>query len=69
MLFSCFQPVGDGYTGIKNMRNNCYMSCMLQCLKVLPLIKSMFVSSNSYVKLIHKQPPVIITHFATVRSC
>ncbi|KAJ8930836.1 hypothetical protein NQ314_016253 [Rhamnusium bicolor] len=57
--------VGDGYNGIRNLRNNCYMSAMLQCLKSLPLVKSMFVTSNSYVKHIHKHP-VITLHFASV---
>lgn len=35
-----------GLTGIKNIRNNCFMSAILQCVRVLPMVKAFFLSDK-----------------------
>nr|XP_023024717.1 ubiquitin carboxyl-terminal hydrolase 8-like [Leptinotarsa decemlineata] len=50
---------GEGYTGLRNVGNICYMNCMIQCLKVIPIIKAAYVTSDLYLKCQTKNPPKI----------
>ncbi|VEN55072.1 unnamed protein product [Callosobruchus maculatus] len=48
----------DGFTGIQNYKNSCFMSCILQCMKVVPMIKDFYVQTNKYVINNRRVPPV-----------
>ncbi|CAG9828409.1 unnamed protein product [Diabrotica balteata] len=64
-----FKPdnrIGDGFTGLKNVRNICYMNCLLQCLKVIPAIKLSYVTTDRYLSYTTRKPPKINHHLAAV---
>lgn len=64
-----FKPVdliGKGFTGLKNERNICYMNCLLQCLKVIPSIKAIYITSDQYLSYTTRTPPKINHHLAEV---
>ncbi|XP_056645415.1 uncharacterized protein LOC130450803 [Diorhabda sublineata] len=64
-----FKPVaifGKGFTGLKNERNICYMNCLLQCLKVIPSIKAIYITSDQYLSYTTRMPPKINHHLAEV---
>ncbi|CAG9855464.1 unnamed protein product [Phyllotreta striolata] len=64
-----FKPVpliGEGFTGLRNVKNICYMNGLLQCLKVIPILKSLYVTTERYISYTTRTPPKLNFHFAQV---
>ncbi|CAH2016887.1 unnamed protein product [Acanthoscelides obtectus] len=58
---------GRGFTGIRNYKNCCFKSAILQCMKTLPFIKEYFVNTNRYLTLNRRVPPVFNILMGEVR--
>nr|CAH7766335.1 unnamed protein product [Callosobruchus chinensis] len=57
-----------GYTGIQNYKNSCFMSCILQCMKVVPMLKEFYVLSNQFVIHNRRVPSVFNIAMGPLRN-
>lgn len=44
------------------------MNALLQCLKVIPIIKSVYVTTDRYITITTRSPPRVNYHFADVST-